>query len=204
VKKHSLPLAVIGALIFSVPSTAQIPGSAFETPVRSSVAGFSVGAYLNGTAATYEGDSTIESGAGLTLRLGYGFSTNFEVFAQMAGASLQHDGYTDRYGVGHFDMGVHYNFSQAASKNRPYVFGALSGRALTMEVVDLDLRGVAFTAGGGLRHFFNPALALDVNLGMTFGSLGEGRAGGGSWQDLGSDSIGMTTSRFNMGLSWHP
>jgi hypothetical protein len=204
VRTHCLPLTVIGAaLVFAAPSQAQFPGGSVEGAIRSNTAGFAIGAYLNGTAAKYEDDS-IESGGGLALRIGYGFNHNVELFAEFAAASLQHDGLNDRYGVGHFDLGARYNFGQNTSRTRPYFFGGLSGRAISLEIIDADMRGAGFSAGGGLRHFFNPALALDVGLGLTVGSLSEGRAYGGSWQDLGSDSLSMTSSRFNLGLSWHP
>jgi hypothetical protein len=202
--KHYLAAAVVTTtLAFAGVAEGQIPGIP-QGPGGSKTEGFSVGLYLNGTAAQYEGDSTIESGGGLALRAGYGLSPNFDLFAQLTGASVQHDGMSDRYGVGHFDLGAQYNFGQAQARLRPYMFGALSGRAVSLDIVNVDMRGAGFSFGGGLRYFFNPAFAVDANLGMTFGSLGEGRLAGGSWEDLGNDSVGMTSSRFNLGISWHP
>jgi hypothetical protein len=202
--KHCLAtVTATSVLLFAAVAEGQVPGYP-QGPGLSQTEGFSVGLYLNGTAARYEDESTIESGAGLGLRVGYGLSSNFDLFAQFTAASVQHDGMSDRYGVGHFDLGAQYNFGQAQAQLRPFVFGALSGRAVSLDIVDVDMRGAGFSLGGGLRYFFNPAFAFDMNLGMTFGSLGEGRVGSGSWQDLGNDSVGMTSSRFNLGLSWHP
>lgn len=199
----SIPFAT-AALLVATSLAGQYPGSRAYSSIQSGTTGISLGAYLNGTAARYEDDSTVESGPGIALRLGYGFTPNVEAFAELAGARVRHDGFGDRYGVGHFDVGMRYNFGTMAARTRPYLSGALSGRALTIDVVGADMRGAGLSAAGGLRYFFNPALALELNLGLTFGSLGEGRIQGGSWESLGDNSLNMLSSRFNVGLAWHP
>ena len=68
----------------------------------------------------------------------------------------------------------------------------------------LDLRGSGFTAGGGIEYFLRPTLALEGGLDFTFGSFSEGRVTGTGWQDLGDQALDATSSRVNVGISWHP
>jgi hypothetical protein len=108
------------------------------------------------------------------------------------------------YTMGHFDLGVRYLLSTA--RFRPYVEGAFSGRAVSIDVFGetLEIRGAGPTVGGGLEYSFGRAAALDVGLAYTFGKYTEGRLGGGSWEDLGNESIKGTSARFNIGVVWRP
>jgi len=198
-----LTVAGLATVFFVSTLNGQSPGVPGYLPARSNTAGFSIGLFLNGTAASYEDDSTVESGGGLALRLGYGFNPSLELFAEFTGASVQHDGLSETYGVGHFDVGLRYNIGKPAGATRPYAFGAVSGLGIDVDMLDVEMRGTGFTVGGGLRYFFNPAFALDVDLCITFANLDEGRLAGGSWQDLGDEAVSMTSSRFNAGVSWH-
>jgi hypothetical protein len=183
--------AALVAAVVAVPAAAQ---QQYKT------SGFQLGAALAGTGIQVEDADEAESGAGLSLRLGYGFTDRVSVFAQGTGASME-DG---DYDLGHFDLGVRYLFSTA--RLRPYVEGGVGARAVQMEIggTDVEVAGGALTLGGGLEYSFGRTAGLDVGLDYTFGEFNQGRLDGGDWEDLESESFSATSARFNVGIVWRP
>lgn len=183
--------AALVAAVVAVPAAAQ---QQYKT------AGFQLGAALNGTGLQVEDADEAESGGGLSLRLGYGFTPRVSVFAQGTGATME-DG---DYSLGHFDLGVRYLFSTA--RLRPFVQGAVGGRAAQMELggTDVELGGAALTLGGGLEYAFGRTAGLDVGLDYSFGKFDQARVDGGAWEDMGSESFSATSARFNVGVVWRP
>jgi hypothetical protein len=186
-----LPAAIALALAAAAPAAAQ---EAYKT------SGFVLGAYLTGAGVTVEDSDEADSGAGLTLRLGYGFGDRLAVYAAGTGSSME-DG---DYNMGHFDLGLRYLLSTA--RLRPYAQGAISGRALVIPFLgtDLEARGSGVTFGGGLEYSFGRTAALDVGLDYTVGKYTEGRVSGEPWEDLGNESFSSNSARFNVGVVWRP
>lgn len=184
------------------------PASAQDqtAPARSSTSGISISAYLSGAALSAEDANDVDSGGGLSVRVGYGISEQVQIYTELSRAAIEYADINDTYALSHFDLGARYNFGTARSALRPYLNGAFSGRAASMDlgIGVLDLRGFGFTAGGGLYYFLSSSIALEGTLNLTFGSFSEGRFDSASWEDLGRDSIGATSVRFNLGLSWYP
>jgi Outer membrane protein beta-barrel domain len=200
VRALALAASLAGALCTS--AAAQVAPAS-----RSNTAGPHLGVFLNGSAVRVEDSDVVESGAGLGVHLGYGFGQNLSVFARVDAASIQPEGAGDNYGLAHADLGVRYSFGAPSAAFRPFLQGAVSGRAVSFDMGSegtLDARGAGISAGGGLEYFVSRSVAIEAGLSVSFGELTEGRVGGSDWVNLDNDAINITTSRFDIGLSWHP
>ena len=172
---------------------------------RSDVGGIVLAAALNGAAIDAEESDEVESGGGLSLRLGYGISENIVLYAELQGANVESADIDDTYTLTHVDLGGRYHFGGAASALRPFVGAAVTGRGASFDLGDetLDIRGPALTLGGGLEYFLSRTVALEAGLKFSFGEFNEGRIGDGDWEDL-DEEVSATTSRLNLGIAWHP
>ena len=202
---HSLACAAFLACAFSTTAAAQFD----EPAARSKTRGVSLAAFVNGSAAALEGSDEIDAGRGATLSLGYGFTDHVSVFASVSGASVQpaSPAGADDYALAHADLGLRFSFASPRAAVRPFVQAAVSGRAASFDLGSegmLDIRGSGFTGGVGVAYFVSPRLALEAGLSYTVGKFGEGRLGGSDWVDLDDEALEIDTSRFDLGLSWHP
>jgi hypothetical protein len=189
------------ALVAAAPAAAQ---SAEAPLARSTTRGFALGAHLNGSSIQLGGSgSDAESGGGIGLMLGYGVSNRITLFARTDVAEVDYTGVEGSYTLAHVDLGARYSFASAARSLRPYVEASLQGAGVTDEIEgdDVSISGGGFGIGGGLEYFFNPKLALDVGLGVTGGNFSNAKVNGESVEDIDED---FTSSRFNIGISWHP
>lgn len=194
-------------------AAAGILAAALHTPAaaqmeQSSIKGFNLGLFLNGSAAQVEDADEPDSGGGVSLHLGYGVNESVSLFLRGSGAAIQAEGFAeDEYALAHFDLGARYSFGSTASRLRPFIQAAYSGRAASFDLGPegtLDVRGSGITGGGGLEYFVSPALAIEAGLSFTGGEFTEGRLDDSEWVDLDDASIDMTTTRFDLGISWHP
>src|SRR5262245_14605662 len=188
----------IGASLVAAPLAAQQPephlASAFRSgPValtrqangnsRSSSEKFFASLSLNGSAFTADdlSDET-DSGGGVTLELGYGFTPRWSLFVEGAAATMSDRSGGD-YILSHFDIGARYTFANRASAWSPFIDAAFTGRAAGQENItiidndgrtfsgDLEVSGVGFSVGGGLNYFFNPRWAVTTALKWTTGEF---------------------------------
>lgn len=202
---HAIACAAVLACALSTPAAAQM-----EEPIaRSKTAGVSLGVFANGSAATLEGSDEVDSGGGVTLSLGYGFTDNVSVFASVTGASVQPESPDDAsdYALAHADLGLRFAFASTRSALRPFVQAAVNGRAASFDFGNegtVDARGSGFTGGVGLSWFASPALALEAGLSYTIGKFDEGRVDDSDWVDLGDDALEINSTRVDLGVSWHP
>jgi hypothetical protein len=195
---RALALAAVLAGTLSTPALAQ----------QSNTAGLNLGLFLNGTAAQVEDSDENDTGGGVSLHLGYGFSQSFQLFARAAASAIESEGFADdQFALAHFDVGGRFSFGSTATAVRPYVQAAFSGRAASFDLGSegtLDVRGSGLSAGGGLEYFLSPSLAIEGGLSFTFGEFNEGRLDDGDWVDLEETAFEMNTTRFDVGISWHP
>lgn len=176
---------------------AQMPDWARENGARSNTRGLHLGASLNGSAQQVDGADT-ESGGGIGLRLGYGFSPLVTLYIASEGAWFsEHE-----YALGHGDLGLRFNFASADNKLRPYLDVAASGRAMQDEIYQIS--GFGGTLGGGLQYFLSTPLALDLGLKWTFGSYTTVKERDSGTSVSADDGIDASSARFNIGLSWYP
>jgi opacity protein-like surface antigen len=199
---RSLACAAFLACAFSTPAAAQLEGPA----PRSNTAGFNLGVFLNGSGIQMDGSDVVEAGRGGSLHLGYGLNQTVSVFARANAASIATDGGGEDYTMAHFDLGARLSFGQPSSALRPFVQGAVNGRAVSADMNQgtLQARGAGLSAGLGLEYFVNPTVAVEAGLSYSFGKFSEGRLGDSDWVEFGDESFEATSARFDLGLSFHP
>lgn len=188
----------------SLAQVAKAPGkgAVTEAPVRSNTSKLFVQAHLNGTGLSVEGEDA-ENGGGFGLKLGYGFSPLFTLYAGFDAASMDAAG-GGSYSYGFFDLGGQFNFRSGAHALVPYLDLALSGQAAVFDAdgEDFTFSGAGVTLGGGLKYFVSPVLALDGSLTTTLGRFTTVEYDGVSVED--EEGLGTTGARFGLGLSWYP
>jgi len=202
----SLVLAVLAAL----PIAAQQPAAAGF--VRSNTSKLFVEVAANGSGIfVYDLSDGTETGGGLTLRLGYGFTPKIAAFIDFAGSTITADG--GNYELAHGDLGLRYHFANSAKAWVPFlevagsVFVAwqeditLEDDQGNVERGDLEISGVGVTLGGGLLYFFNPKWALSTGIKWTTGEFDDVKFGNVSFSGLKLDA---TTTRLNVGVAWFP
>jgi opacity protein-like surface antigen len=213
--KRTLAIAALAAAFAAAPAAAQTAG-----PVLSNTSGFLFGVGLDASSIKAN-DADIatgtQSGGGIFLQLGYGFTPHFALYTEIAGAGLS-DGGTSSYpnstaGVGHLDLGARYHFGSSHSRLRPFLQAGVGVRVVTHDNVDyqdqygddqtdvLTYSGGAVTIGAGLQYFFMPTLALHTSAQATAGKFTTVTIGDIS--DRNQD-IKATSGRINVGLNWFP
>jgi len=179
---------------------------------RSNTSKLILGLELNGTSATSK-DLNVgtASGAGLTLRIGYGFTPVFALLFEGAAATVNGD--NADWEVGHFDFAARFHFAKATRAVVPFLDVGLTGRSATTHDAqfdngsggtyqgDAEVSGSGLTLGGGLLFFFSPKLALSTGLKWTVGEISTVRVNNISVSGFEADA---TTTRVNLGISWFP
>lgn len=169
--------------------------------------GLMLNLHLNGSAVATDSSDDIENGGGLGLAAGWGFSPNFMLYAAGDAASISGADSEPDYSLGHFDLGVRYSFAAPARSWVPFLLAGVSGRAAVWDDLiqgqDLEVTGAGVTAGGGISYFFTPAWALQTSLEWTFGEFSDVTVGDQS-ANLEQYSFSATSTRFDLGISWHP
>lgn len=177
--------------------------------VRSHTQKLFLQAHLNGTGLSVDGNDA-ENGSGFGLKVGYGFSPLFTLYAGLDAASMNGAGGVD-YGYGLFDIGGQFNFRSGANALVPYLDVALTGQAAVFEDsgtvfgepgAEITFSGAGLTFGGGLKYFVSPVLALDGSLTATVGSFTTVEYDGVSVSD--DEGIDANGARFSFGISWYP
>lgn len=172
----------------------------------SKTGGLLLGIGLNGTSAEIDDPDfggEIETGGGLSAKIGYNFSSNVGVFIGAAGAAMEAD-QADNYSLGHGDLGVRYTFMDSISAFRPYAEIAFSGVSAQTNIdgSKIEMNGTGFTGTLGFNYFFNPKFALDISGHYTSAEITEFKVDGvGITTD---DGLDISTARFNVGVAWYP
>lgn len=182
------------------------------TASRANTSGFFVGLALNGSAIRADDlSSSIESGGGLSLQLGWGFTKNVALFLDGSAAQIASD--AGNYDLAHFDIGARWHFVSPSRALVPFLEVAVTGRAAGQDNVllyddfgnayqgDLSIAGSGFSLGGGLQYFVAPKWALGGSLEWTTGEFSRVRFDNVTVDGLQLDA---TSSRFNLGFTWYP
>lgn len=201
-------------------TTALLAGSMFAAADLgaqvSKASGFMLNVHASGSALKLEagGEESDDTGAGLGLVLGYGFTDRLAVYLGIDGSSIKSDEAEDgtdasEYQLAQVDLGIRYTFGGTASALRPYLNAALTGVAVADEYtedgesLEVTISGGGLTLGGGLQYFFSPSLALDVALQGSAGTLSTIEINGEE-VDIEDEDFEFTTSRLQLGVTWHP
>lgn len=175
---------------------------------RSNTAKLSFTFGIHGAALTSDDLSDDQqSGPGLHLGAGYGFSSRFAVFLDAYGASIKVRD-EDRI-LSHIDIGIRFHFANPNRAFVPYLEGAFTGRAMTFDDqnvdgnddIDVEASGGSFTIGGGVLVYFNPKWAFNAHVKWTGGEFSRIRVENVSIDGF---DIDATTTRVGIGLSWFP
>lgn len=174
--------------------------------VRSPTRGITVGAGLVGSAvSTNVGEETAtESGGGVNLEFGYGFSPKWTGLLGLYSSAIDAD--LD-YRISQVDLGVRYLFRDTDKQARPYLEGALSGRQFRLDVGDgtsavtIRANSSGIALGGGVQIFFTPKVALDLGLSYAFGSFSDWEANGVSFPFR---EIDATSTNVRVGVRFWP
>ena len=161
--------------------------------------GFFIGGSLEGNGVAFDDTESTESGPGFGLTFGYGFTPKLAIYGQLGGASIKSD--DGDYGLGHFDIGTRVHFRAPAKTVVPFIQAGLSSRALQQDIGrdEIESTGFGFAVGGGINAHINPAVAFTAGVVWSFGNTGNFKVNG---VDVDFDSVGMTTARVQVGLTW--
>ena len=193
------------------PTMPNVPPAA-EAVWRANTSGFFIGLALNGSAIRADKvSSSTESGGGLSLQLGWGFTKQFAMFIDGSAARIASD--AGDYDLAHFDIGARWHFVSPSRALVPFLEVGLTGRAASEQDVfliddfgnsyqgDLSIQGSGFSFGGGLQYFVAPKWALGGTLKWTTGTFSRVQFNNVSVDGLDLDA---TSARFNLGFTWYP
>jgi hypothetical protein len=129
---------------------------------RSNTGGFMIGGHLNGSALSFEGADT-ESGGGLGIAIGYGFTPKLMLYLNVDAAKVDiaDTQIGGSFALGHGDLGIRYTFANSARAWVPYLNAAFTSRVASANVdnsltstTEVSISGPAVSVGGGVRGNF--------------------------------------------------
>jgi opacity protein-like surface antigen len=181
---------------------------------QSRTGGLMLNAHLAGNSLRGTGDLAVtESGGGLGVGVGYGFNDRIALYLNVDASAMEYDEDVatneEEYGLVTADLGVRVSFGGEWNKLRPYLNAAFTGVAAAEEFAEVEgdvertVTGSGLTIGGGLQYFFSPALALDVGVQATQGAFTHVSLDGDDAEEF-DEGVAFTTSRVQVGLTWHP
>jgi opacity protein-like surface antigen len=195
--------AVSLALLLAAPTAAQ---------VSSVNDGFSLGLYLQGAGLDPE-DDLDDSGGGASLEAGYGFGEGFSLFLAFGVAAMEPD--ADKqgaaYALSELDLGGRWSFRGSDARWRPFAEAALTTMLATFEDVrfgdlpsaDVEVRGPAFSVGGGIEYFFRPSWSAGLGVRWSAGSFDEIEVGNVTVELDPEDEFDVRTTRVQLGARYH-
>jgi hypothetical protein len=198
-----VPSAPSAPRVVTVPSSPGKPTLASDA-VQSVTQGFFVAPHLLGASLKAEDEPT-ESGGGGGVSLGYGFSRNVAAFftADVASIDINDSEIEGTYTLANVDFGLRFNLTDQSHKGVPYLEAAFTGRAAqtTVEGIEIQISGPAFSGGVGLNYYFQQKLAFDLGLSYTYGKFDTLEIDG---DETPFDSFNATGARFRIGVTWFP
>jgi|GEM_PF-842541 len=122
------------------------------------------------------------NGWGLQLSGGYGFNQKMEAFLQISYSDYNLSGDWSTLSHTGFGAGFRYNFGATLSKVRPFLDVQISTSAIEIDRIyyehaasgvrvegKLEMEGLTYIGGGGLRYFFKPWIAGKVHARFLYG-----------------------------------
>ncbi len=197
-----LPLAAVTCFLVAESAWAQ----------ESTTRGLTIGLHATGASLVVENNNERNNAGGGGIHVGYGVNRHFTIFAQADGATFDNLSTTNIEGewtMGHFDIGVRYNFANSLRSWVPFLQAALGYRTVSVSnpvvnsapVNELSITGAGLTLGGGVDYYLSESWVLDLQLLWTGGEFTTLRVDNVSVSGLDFDA---TSSRVNVGVSWWP
>jgi len=202
--RRFFPNALVSAVVLAVGAT---PSAAQESTTR----GFVIGLHASGASLQVESQDRNNAG-GAGLLLGYGVNRHFTIFAQADAAQFDNQSARDVEGtwvMGHFDLGVRFNFANSLRSYVPFLQGSIGARAVGVtdavvdgsDASDVGFTGASLTLGGGIDFYFTETFALDLALLWSSGKFDTLHVGSASFSGF---DIDARSARFNIGVVWWP
>lgn len=192
-----------------VPDAAPV-SQASEAQRRSSASGFFAGggfewSLLTSNDVTHAAGS--ESGPGIGLLAGYGFSRVWSLYGGVSFASIDSSTFDGTYALRHVDVGTRIHFAPPGNRVVPFVQLALSRRSLSADYtatqvshsLDASSPGVSF--GGGVNIHINPAVALSAGASWMVGDFNSYELDG---KAVSGTSLSAASARVHIGMVWFP
>ncbi len=194
-----------------VPATVLAVGATPSWAQESTTRGFVVGLHASGASLTVESQDRNNAG-GAGLFVGYGVNRRFTIFAQADGAEFDNQSTGDiqgKWAMGHFDLGVRFNFANSLRSFVPFLQGSVGARAVGVQnatvngspATDVSFTGSSLTLGGGMDFYFSETFALDLALLWSGGKFTTFHVNNASVSGFDVDA---TSGRFNLGVVWWP
>lgn len=122
------------------------------------------------------------NGWGLELSGGYGFNQKMEAFLQFSYSSYNLSGDWETFIRTGLGAGFRFNFGATLSKFRPFLDVQISTSSIETDRIyyqhasagvraegKLEMTGITYIGGGGLRYFFRPWIAGKIHGRMLYG-----------------------------------
>ncbi|MGH9889631.1 MAG: outer membrane beta-barrel protein [bacterium] len=170
---------------------------------KSRGAGVFLGGGLDGSSIVVYGDPTVqESGGGVDLTLGYGFSPHWSLYTELNASQMTAAGGGD-YSLAHFDLGTRVHFRAGPHTVVPFLQIAITGRATVSHFggTTNTSSGGGISLGTGLNVHFTPAVALSTAIMWTLGSFDTFKVDDRTFD--GSTVVAGST-RVHFGVVWFP
>ena len=170
---------------------------------KSYSSGFFIGLGAEGDGlTTNQVGAAAESGSGVGLVLGYGFSPQLSLYGQLSGAAMTSSA-GDAYSLTHIDIGARVHFRTGPNIVVPFMQLGLTGRAVSADDggSTVTSSGGGVSLGGGLNAHFTPAVALSAAVTWTLGDFDTFHVDKRSLPGYG---VNATTARVHLGLIWFP
>lgn len=201
----TIPLFLALCLAWCPSAQGQMPDN--EKEILSDTEGFFIEGHFQGHGLTVE-DSDADSGGGLGVKVGYGFTPLFTLYLGIDGASMDvsngegQNVVASEYTLVYVDLGGRINLRAGPNSVVPYLDGSLSGIGSVYDTAagEATFSGAGVSIGGGVQYFFSPQFAFNGGLDLTFGSYDELELAG----QTESVDLGITGARINIGFSWYP
>jgi opacity protein-like surface antigen len=190
--------ATLSLLLLSAPAAGQ------SGPASGPTAGLSLGVHASSASLSLVEDGSTTFGGGMSLGIGYGFTSRLALHASTSGAVLRPSG-DNRWLLGHADIEGRLNFTDGDRKWVPHLALGVGIRTANFEIGDSREQigewhgNPGLVLGGGLSYFPASRVSLDASLRYGFGNLRQM-----SCPEKGDGPRTCATStRLNVGASWY-
>jgi hypothetical protein len=158
------------------------------------------------------GEIRTETGEGVGLQIGYGFSPRLMVYgnADLAKQGTNFGAFDGDMGLLHVELGGRLTFPRPGKRLFPYVTAMVGKRGLAASSsgggidAQIQITGMEVGAGAGVLYALNPSLSLDGALLGARGKLSRVVLSGDVRGDDTVDVNGSNTIRLKLGVNWHP
>jgi hypothetical protein len=158
------------------------------------------------------GEIRTDTGEGVGVQIGYGFSPRLLVYASadVARQGTDFANVDGEMGLAHVELGGRLTFPEPSRRWAPYATVVVGKRGLAARSdgggisAEIQISGTEVGAGGGILYALSPALSLDAAVLAARGKLSRVVLSGDVRADDTVDVNSSNTVRLKVGVNWHP